>query len=134
MLPFGRGRIVRAGESLTVVTWGAMVERCEAAAELVGSSIEIIDLRTIVPWDQEMVLNSVRKTSRCLIVHEDFQLAGFGAEIAAVIIQESFLDLDAPVLRLASPSVPVPFNTGLMDGMIPRIDQIRERMAWLLAY
>lgn len=134
VLPFGRGRIVRAGESLTVVTWGAMVERCEAAAELVGRSIEIIDLRTIVPWDQEMVLNSVRKTSRCLIVHEDFQLAGFGAEIAAVIMQESFLDLDAPVLRLASPSVPVPFNTGLMDGMIPRIDQIRERMAWLLAY
>lgn len=134
LLPFGRGRIVRSGESLTVVTWGAMVERCEAAADQVGGSIEIIDLRTIVPWDEEMVLESVRKTSRCLIVHEDFQLAGFGAEVAAVIMQESFLDLDAPVLRLASPSVPVPFNTTLMDGMIPRIDQIRERIDWLLTY
>jgi 2-oxoisovalerate dehydrogenase E1 component len=80
------------------------------------------------------VLASVRRTSRCLIVHEDFQLAGFGAEIAAVVADEAFLDLDAPVLRLAAPSIPVPFNTGLMDGMIPRVDQIRERMAWLLGF
>jgi 2-oxoisovalerate dehydrogenase E1 component len=134
LLPFGRGRIARAGDSLTVVTWGAMVERCEAAAEQVGRSIEIIDLRTIVPWDQEMVLASVSKTSRCLIVHEDFQMAGFGAEIAAVVTEKAFLDLDAPVQRLAAPSVPVPFNTGLMDGMIPRVDQIREQMEWLLAF
>lgn len=134
VLPFGRGRVVRAGDSLTVVTWGAMVERCEAAAEQVGRSIEIIDLRTIVPWDQEMVLASVSKTSRCLIVHEDFQMAGFGAEIASVVIEKVFLDLDAPVQRLAAPSVPVPFNTGLMDGMIPRVDQIREQMEWLLTF
>jgi 2-oxoisovalerate dehydrogenase E1 component len=111
-----------------------MVERCEAAATELGASIEIIDLRTIVPWDRRMVLDSVRKTSRCLIVHEDFQLAGFGAEIAAVVMDEAFLDLDAPVQRLAAPSIPVPFNTGLMDGMIPRVEQIRERMEWLLGY
>ena len=80
------------------------------------------------------MLASVRKTSRCLIVHEDFQLAGFGAEIAAVVADEAFGDLDAPVQRLAAPSVPVPFNTGLMDGMIPRVGEIRERMEWLLAY
>ena len=134
ILPFGRGRLVREGRSLTVVTWGAMVERCEAAANQTGASIEIIDLRTIVPWDTGMVLASVRKTSRCLIVHEDFEFVGFGAEIAAVVIQEAFLDLDAPVQRLAAPSVPVPFNTGLMDGMIPRVDQIRERIEWLLAF
>lgn len=134
VLPFGRGRIVREGGSLTVVTWGAMVERCEAAAGQSGGSIEIIDLRTIIPWDREMVLASVRKTSRCLVVHEDFELAGFGAEIAATIVGECFLDLDAPVQRLAAPSVPVPFNTGLMDGMIPRVDQIRERIEWLLAF
>jgi 2-oxoisovalerate dehydrogenase E1 component len=111
-----------------------MVERCEAAADSLDASIEIIDLRTIVPWDKEMVLTSVRKTSRCLIVHEDFQLAGFGAEIAAVVVDEAFLDLDAPVQRLASPSVPVPFNTALMDSMIPRINQIRERIEWMLTY
>lgn len=134
VLPFGRARIVRAGEALTVVAWGAMVERCEAAADAAGGGIEIIDLRTIVPWDREAVLASVRKTSRCLIVHEDFQLVGFGAEIAAVVVEEAFLDLDAPVLRLGAPSVPVPFNTGLMDGMIPRVEQIRERMEWLLGY
>ena len=133
-LPFGRARVVRAGERLTVVTWGAMVERCEAAADGAGVGIEIIDLRTIIPWDKAAVLASVRKTSRCLIVHEDFQLAGFGAEIAAVIADEAFLDLDAPVLRLGAPSVPVPFNTGLMDGMIPRVSQIRERMEWLLEF
>ncbi len=134
VLPFGRGRIVREGISLTVATWGAMVERCEAAAKQSGGSIEIIDLRTIIPWDREMIIASVRKTSRCLIVHEDFELAGFGAEIAATIVGECFLDLDAPVQRLAAPSVPVPFNTSLMDGMIPRVDQIRERMEWLLAF
>ena len=134
VLPFGRGRVVLPGKSLTVVTWGAMVERCETAADQVAGSIEIIDLRTIVPWDKELVLMSVRKTSRCLIVHEDFQLGGFGAELAAAIVQEAFMDLDAPVQRLAAPSVPVPFNTGLMDGMIPRTDQIRERMEWLLAF
>lgn len=133
-LPFGRGRVVRPGEALTVVTWGAMVERCEAAATELGGSIEIIDLRTLVPWDEALVLASVRKTSRCLVVHEDFQLAGFGAEIAAVIVEKAFLDLDAPVQRLAAPSVPVPFNTTLMDGMIPRIDQIRSRMELLLGY
>jgi 2-oxoisovalerate dehydrogenase E1 component len=134
VLPFGRGRVVRPGDALTVVTWGAMVERCEAASAELGASVEIIDLRTVAPWDREMVLSSIRKTSRCLIVHEDFQLAGFGAEIAAVIVDEAFLDLDAPVQRLAAPSVPVPFNTGLMDAMIPRVDQIRDRIEWLLSY
>ncbi len=134
VLPFGRGRIIQPGQALTVVTWGAMVERCEAAAAEVGASIEIIDLRSLVPWDEELVLASVRKTSRCLIVHEDFQLAGFGAEIAAVVVEKAFLDLDAPVQRLAAPSIPVPFNTTLMDGMIPRVEQIRERMEWLLGF
>jgi 2-oxoisovalerate dehydrogenase E1 component len=134
VLPFGRGRVIRPGNDLTVITWGAMVERCETAAAQTEASIEIIDLRTLVPWDKEAVLASVRKTSRCLIVHEDFQLGGFGAEIAAVIADEAFLDLDAPVQRLAAPSVPVPFNTALMDGMIPRVDQILNRMEWLLSF
>lgn len=134
VLPFGRGRVVRSGTSLTVVTWGAMVERCEAAAAETGASIEIIDLRTIVPWDKALVFDSVRKTSRCLIVHEDFLLNGFGAEIAAAIVGELFLELDAPVQRLAAPSIPVPYNTGLMDAMIPRVDQIRERLEWLLSF
>lgn len=134
VLPFGRARVVHPGDALTVITWGAMVERCLSAAVDLDAAIEIIDLRTIVPWDREAVLASVRKTSRCLIVHEDLQFAGFGAEIAAVIASEAFLDLDAPVERLATASAPVPFNTGLMDGLIPRVDQIRERMSWLLDF
>ncbi len=134
MLPFGQARLVQEGEDLTVVTWGAMVERCETAARELGASIEILDLRTIVPWDKAAVLESVRKTSKCLIVHEDIQVAGFGAEVAAVIVEEAFLDLDAPVKRLASPSVPVPFSTDLMEGVVPRVDQIRDCMEELLQF
>ena len=134
MLPFGKARLVREGSDLTVVTWGAMVERCETAASGLGASIEIVDLRTIVPWDKQLVLESVRKTSRCLVVHEDIEFGGFGAEIAATIVTEAFLDLDAPVQRLGAPAIPVPFSTELMDGMIPRTDQIRDRMEELLAF
>jgi 2-oxoisovalerate dehydrogenase E1 component len=111
-----------------------MVERCESALGQVDGSIELIDLRTIVPWDRNAVLDSVRKTSKCLIVHEDIGFAGFGAEIAAVVAQETFLDLDGPVERLAAPPVPVPFNTGLMDEVVPTIDKIRGRIERLLSY
>lgn len=134
VLPFGQARITRHGTDLTVVTWGAMVERCELAVDELGADIEIIDLRTISPWDKATVLASVRKTSRCLIVHEDIEFAGFGAEVAATIVTEAFLDLDAPVERLGAPAVPVPFSTELMDGVIPRPDQIRDRMASLLEF
>lgn len=91
VLPLGVAKIVQAGSQLTVVTWGAMVERCLRAAALAGSSVEIIDLRTIAPWDRGTVLESVRRTSRCLIVHEDTITAGFGAEIAAIVGREAFL-------------------------------------------
>jgi 2-oxoisovalerate dehydrogenase E1 component len=94
MLPFGRARIVSAGSDLTVVTWGAMVERCELAAAELDASIEIFDLRTIAPWDSKTVLGSVRKTGKCLIVHEDILLGGFGAEVAATIAQDAFVYLD----------------------------------------
>lgn len=134
MLPFGKARMVEAGNDLTVVTWGAMVERCQAAAAELSASIEIIDLRTIVPWDKAAVLASVRKTSRCLIVHEDIEFGGFGAEIVATIVSEAFLDLDAPVERLGAPAIPVPFSTNLMDGMIPQIGLICERMESLLGF
>jgi 2-oxoisovalerate dehydrogenase E1 component len=111
-----------------------MVERCETAAGQLDAAIEIIDLRTIVPWDKTAVLASVRKTSKCLIVHEDIQMAGFGAEVAATIVAEAFLDLDAPVQRLAAPAVPVPFSTDLMEGIVPRVDQIQGAMEELLCF
>jgi 2-oxoisovalerate dehydrogenase E1 component len=134
MLPFGQAQLLLTGNDLTVVTWGAMVERCEAAARSLDASIELIDLRTIVPWAETAVLASVGKTSKCLIVHEDIGLAGFGAEIAAVIAEKAFLDLDAPIERLAAPAIPVPFNVGLMNATVPTIAQIRARMEALLAY
>ena len=134
MLPFGQAKRISTGDELTVITWGAMVERCEMAAQETDGSIEIIDLRTLVPWDQEMVLDSVRKTAKVLIVHEDIGIGGFGAEIAATIAQEVFMDLDAPIARVTAPSCPVPFNTGLMTAVVPTVAKIEEKMNELLAF
>jgi 2-oxoisovalerate dehydrogenase E1 component len=132
VLPLGKGKVTVKGDSLTVVTWGAMVERCEAAAKKTGESIEIIDLRTISPWDSQLVLESVRRTRRCLIVHEDGVTAGFGAEVAATVAQEAFFNLDAPIQRLAMPDVPVPHNFDLMDAVVPTVDSIAARMTEVL--
>jgi 2-oxoisovalerate dehydrogenase E1 component len=127
-LPFGVGKKVQSGTDLTVVTWGAMVERCLAASEAAGASVEVIDLRTIVPWDCEAVLESVRRTHRCLVVHEDTMTAGFGAEIAAVVAKEAFLKLDAPVERLAVADVPLPYNVRLLEAVLPSVSSIAEQM------
>jgi 2-oxoisovalerate dehydrogenase E1 component len=134
VIPFGKARFISRGDHLTVVTWGAMVERCESAAQQLDAEVEIIDLRTIVPWDKEAVLDSVHKTSKVIIVHEDIGLAGFGAEIAATIAQEAFMDLDGPVVRVAAPAVPVPFNYQLMNAVVPAVEVIREKMLDLLLY
>ncbi len=134
VLPFGVGKVVAAGSDITVVTWGAMVERCEQAAHDLNASAEIIDLRTLVPWDKVLVLESVRKTGKCLVVHEDILLGGFGAEVAATVAQEAFVDLDGPVMRLGAPSTPVPFSTELMEGVVPTVALIRQSMADLLAF
>ena len=123
---------VREGERLTVVTWGAMVERCEAAAERLGDSIEILDLRTLAPWDSEGVLASVRRTRRCLIVHEDTLTAGFGAEIAAHLAQHAFYSLDAPIERLTMPDVPSPHNVALLESVVPSVECIGGAMRALL--
>jgi len=130
MLPFASARAVREGDDLTIVTWGAMVERCDEAAE--DRSVEILDLRTLMPWDRKAVLASVRRTRRCLIVHEDLMSAGFGAEIAAVVAEECFLDLDAPVSRLAMPDIPSPHNPALMEWALPSVDGIRAKIDELI--
>jgi 2-oxoisovalerate dehydrogenase E1 component len=132
VLPFGRARKVRQGDAITIVTWGAMVPRCEAAAKDV--SAEIIDLRTLMPWDREMVLDSVRRTRRCLIVHEDLRTGGFGAEIAAVVADEGFLDLDAPVARVTMPDIPSPHNPVLLNWAVPSVEKIRARIDELVGF
>ncbi|MCZ6716112.1 MAG: pyruvate dehydrogenase, partial [Gammaproteobacteria bacterium] len=132
LLPFGEAKTTKPGTDLTVVTWGAMVQRCEAAADQVDGSVEVIDLRTMMPWDKNAILNSVAKTRRCLVVHEDNITAGFGAEIVATVASESFFDLDAPVERLAMPDIPSPHNPLLMHAVVPDVAGIAEKMAELL--
>jgi 2-oxoisovalerate dehydrogenase E1 component len=132
VLPFGRAKKTREGEAITIVTWGAMVPRCEAAAE--GVSADVIDLRTLQPWDREMVLGSVRKTRRCLIVHEDLRTGGFGAEIAAVVADEAFLDLDAPVARVTMPDIPSPHHPKLMEWALPSPASIRAEVDRLVGF
>ena len=131
-LPFGRAKTTVAGDQITIVTWGAMVPRCEEAAE--GRSADVIDLRTLMPWDREAVLASVRGTRRCLIVHEDLQTAGFGAEIAAVVADEAFMDLDAPVTRLTMPDIPSPHNPVLLNWALPSVASIRAKIDDLLGF
>jgi 2-oxoisovalerate dehydrogenase E1 component len=132
VLPFGRARVVREGTDITVVTWGAMVHRCAAAAERFGSRVELIDLRTVAPWDKAMVLASVEKTGRCLIVHEDNLTAGFGAEIAATLASDAFWHLDAPVERLAPLDIPVAYHTDLLNAIVPTVERIGDRIERLL--
>jgi 2-oxoisovalerate dehydrogenase E1 component len=128
MLPFGVARMLRSGTELTVVSWGAMVERCEQAASESGIDIDLLDLRTLSPWDRAAVLASVAKTRRCLIVHEDTITAGFGAEVAAVIAERAFFDLDAPIERLAMPDVPSPHSPALLDSVLPSVKCIVAAM------
>ncbi len=128
MLPFGRANRLREGTELTVVSWGAMVERCEHAAAESAVDVELLDLRTLCPWDREAVLESVGKTRRCLIVHEDTMTAGFGAEIAATLAEHAFFDLDAPIERLAMPDIPSPHSPLLLDAVVPGVGDIVAAM------
>lgn len=134
VVPFGQAAIVQPGSALTVVTWGEMVYRCMEAAQAWPQQIEVIDLRTICPWDQATVLESVRKTGKCLVVHEDTMTNGFAGEVIAVVAEKAFHNLDAPVARLAAADCPVPYSAALMAGVVPNIQTIAQRIADLLAF
>jgi pyruvate/2-oxoglutarate/acetoin dehydrogenase E1 component len=125
-LPLGRARIARAGTELTIVTWGQTLRDCLAAADGAEISIEVIDLRSLVPLDMETVLESTRRTGRLLIVHEAVQDFGAGAEIAARVADELFDELLVPVRRLGTPSVPIPFNPELERALLPGPKAITE--------
>jgi 2-oxoisovalerate dehydrogenase E1 component len=128
LLPFGTARCVRPGSEATVVTWGAMVERCEQAAAHSQVDAEVLDLRTLSPWDWTAVRASVEKTRRCLIVHEDNLTAGFGAEIAARLASECFFSLDAPIGRLAMPDIPSPHSPLLLEAAVPSVARITRAL------
>jgi 2-oxoisovalerate dehydrogenase E1 component len=134
VVPFGVAARVKEGTELTIVTWGEMVHRSIEAAAPFEGKVEILDLRTVMPWDRQAVLESVKKTGRCLVVHEDNWTCGFGAEIAATVAQQAFRWLDAPVERLATADCPIPYNTGMMDAVVPTPGTIADAITRLLAF
>jgi 2-oxoisovalerate dehydrogenase E1 component beta subunit len=136
--PFGEARRHREGDDVTVVTWGAMVYTADEAAKKVEEdedlSVEILDLRTLIPWDKAAVLESVEKTSKALVLHEDTRTGGFGAEIVATIAEEAFEHLDAPVKRIAAPDTPVPFSPPLEKAFIPQVEDVAAALKELGEY
>jgi 2-oxoisovalerate dehydrogenase E1 component len=129
MIPFGKARVVREGTDVTIVTYGATVQRAFAAANQLedqGISTEVIDLRSLSPWDSERVYESVKKTSRAIVVYEDSISWGYGAEIAARIADDCFAWLDAPVKRVASLDTWVGYAPSLEDEILPQIDDIKR--------
>ncbi len=137
-VPIGPARVTRPGSDLTVFAYGMMHFYTLQAAEKLaaeGVDVEVVDLRTLYPVDKQTVLESVRKTGKALIVHEDNLTGGYGGEIAAIIAEEAFTDLDAPVRRLAGPDVPaVPFSHPLQDWFMPNTEKIMQAMRDLAAY
>ena len=133
--PLGEARLARAGEDLSVITYGAMVlTALEATEDLDGASIEVLDLRSLYPYDRDAVLASVRKTSKVVLVQEATRSCGVAAEIAALIAEEAFEDLDGPVVRVTAPDVPIPFSPPLERAVLPQVEDVREACRELLAY
>lgn len=132
MLPFGKAAIIQTGEIVSIVAWGEMVHRCIEAARQFEGQVEIIDLRTLIPWDKETVLSSVAKTGKLIVAHEDNKTGGFAGEIISTVVEEAFLYLDAPIQRITSADTPTPFNSELRNATIPTVASIKERIEWLL--
>ena len=138
LVPFGRCALVRQGSDVTIVTYGATVEKSRQAAQVVeerdGVSIGIVDLRTLSPWDHEIVGESVRRTGRLLVVHEDVLTCGFGAEVAAWAADELFDALDAPVRRIAATDTWVAYEPTLEQAILPQVDDIANAVVELAKY
>jgi 2-oxoisovalerate dehydrogenase E1 component beta subunit len=136
-VPIGVAAIRREGGDATLVTYGAMVRPSLDAADRLakdGVEVEVIDLRTLLPFDKNAILRSVEKTSRVLVVHEDVKTLGVGAELSAMIVEERFAYLDAPVMRVTAPDTHVPFSHVLEHAILPNVDTITEGLRRLAAY
>jgi pyruvate/2-oxoglutarate/acetoin dehydrogenase E1 component len=128
-------RIARAGTDLTVIAYGAMVHTAlEATENLDGASVEVLDLRSLVPLDEEAILASVRKTSKVVIIDEANATCAAGAQVSAVIAERAWEDLDGPVVRVATPDVPIPYSPTLEQAVLPQVDDIKEACRELLGY
>lgn len=138
VVPIGAARVARDGDALTIVTFSAMVHKSVEAAEVVaaedGAEIEVIDLRSLNPMDDEMIVESVKNTNRCLIVHEATRTGGIAGEITARLNELCFEWLDAPVRRVTAPDTPVPFSPPLEDYFLVQVDDIVKASRWMLAY
>ncbi len=133
-VPIGEARVAREGEEMSVIAYGSSVHLALQAAEELGESIEVLDLRTLCPLDREAILSSARKTGKVLVAHEATRSCAVGAEVAAIIAEEAFEDLDAPVRRLTAPDVPIPFSPSLEQAVLPQLDDMKEACRELLAY
>ena len=134
IVPIGKAKVVEEGDDLTIVTYGMMVHRCLEVVKNLDASIEVIDLRSIYPLDREAIVESVRKTSKLLIVHEDTRTGGIAGEISATINEEAFEYLSAPVIRVTAPDTPVPYSAPMEDFFLVQPDEIAKAARKLLAY
>ena len=138
LTPIGKARLAREGRDLTIVTWSALVWKALEAADQLeqedGLSIEVLDLRTLLPMDDDAIMASIRKTNRVLVAHEDTRTGGVAGEITARINDQAFEFLDAPVKRVAAHDVPLPYAPVLEDHVLPQTDDLVRASRWLAAY
>jgi pyruvate/2-oxoglutarate/acetoin dehydrogenase E1 component len=133
-VPIGEAAVAREGSEMTVIAYGSSIHLALKAAEELGEEIEVLDLRTLCPLDTDAILASARRTGKVLIAHEATRSCGIGAEVAALITEEAFEDLDAPIRRLTTPDVPIPFSPPLEQRVLPQLDNMKEACRELLAY
>jgi pyruvate/2-oxoglutarate/acetoin dehydrogenase E1 component len=137
VVPLGKARIARSGRDISVITYGAMVYIALEAAEALareGIELEVVDLRCLVPLDEEAILNSVMKTTRVLLLHEDTQTGGFAGELTARITEKAFDYLDAPPIRVTAPDCPVPYSPPLEEAFLPKVKDVVKAARYLKAY
>ena len=133
-VPIGEARLAREGDEMTVIAYGSSVHLALEAAAALDEDIEVLDLRTLAPLDTEAILTSARKTGKVLVAHEATRSCGVGAEVAAIVTEDAFEHLDAPVRRLTTPDVPIPFSPPLEQAVLPQLDDMKEACRELLAY
>jgi len=138
IVPIGKATLRRAGENMTILTYGAMVHQSLKAAQTLAEeddlSVEVLDLRSLVPLDREAIMESVKRTNKVLIVHEDTLTGGIGAELSAILAEDLFEYLDGPIMRVAAPDAPFPYAPPLEDAFLPNADKILVAARKLAAY
>jgi 2-oxoisovalerate dehydrogenase E1 component beta subunit len=133
-VPIGVAKVARAGRDLSIITYGAMVWTALEAAEKLaeeGASVEVVDLRTLLPLDRETVCASVKKTSKALLLHEDTRTGGMAGELAATLTEAVFEHLDGPIVRVTAPDTPVPYSPPLEQAFLPNVEKVVEKARWL---